>query len=128
MNKTRLEAFSDGVIAIIITIMVLELKVPQRAEWTDLVTPAAVYAFDLMMCAIAYVILQRHIIRLHGKDSVLAQAVDSDTKGKISPMVDIAGVPVALLGYIWAAGALLIAVALIWFIPDSRIERKLTSE
>ena len=128
MNKTRLEAFSDGVIAITITIMVLELKVPHGAEWADLVTPVAIYAFDLMMCAIAYVTLQQHIIRLHRKDSVLAQAVGSDTKGKVSPMVDIAGVPVALLGHFSAAGALLIEVALIWFIPDSRIERKLTSE
>jgi uncharacterized membrane protein len=88
----------------------------------------AVYAFDLTMCAVAYTILQMHIIRLHGNESVLAQAVGSDRKGKISLAAYVAAIPVALLGYAWFAGALLIAVALIWFIPDRRIETKLNHD
>jgi uncharacterized membrane protein len=83
----------------------------------------AVYAFDLMMCAVAYVVLQMHIIRLHGRDSVLAAAVGSDRKGKISLTAYVLAIPMALFGYAWLAGVLLIAVALIWFIPDRRIEK-----
>ena len=190
MNKNRLEAFSDGVIAIIITIMVLEMKVPHGAAWADLgklgpvflsyvlsfvnvgiywnnhhhmlhavkrvsagilwanmhllfwlslmpfttgwmgenhfaALPVAVYAFDLLMCALAYTVLQNRIIKLHGGDSALAQAVGSDTKGKISLFAYIAAIPIALLGWSWLAGALLIAVALMWFIPDRRIAKVL---
>jgi uncharacterized membrane protein len=193
MNKTRLEAFSDGVIAIIITIMVLEMKVPHGDAWADLIKlwpvflsyvlsfanvgiywnnhhhmlhavkrvsggilwanlhllfwlslmpfttgwmgenhfaplPVAVYAFDLMMCALAYTLLQVQIIRLHGTQSVLASAVGKDLKGKISLATYIAAIPLALLGYSALAGALLIAVACIWFIPDRRIETQLTHE
>jgi uncharacterized membrane protein len=188
MGKGRLEAFSDGVIAIIITIMVLEMKVPHGDDWGALAKlwpvfisyvlsflnvgiywnnhhhmlhavkhvnggilwanmhllfwlslmpfttgwmgenhfaalPVAVYAFDLMMCAVAYVVLQMHIIRLHGRDSVLAAAVGSDRKGKISLTAYVLAIPMALFGYAWLAGVLLIAVALIWFIPDRRIEK-----
>ena len=187
MGKSRLEAFSDGVIAIIITIMVLEMKVPHGAAWADLsklgpvflsyvlsfvnvgiywnnhhhmlhavkrvsagvlwanmhllfwlslmpfttgwmgenhfaALPVAVYAFDLMMCAVAYTVLQARIITLHGDDSVLAKAVGDDLKGKISLAAYAAAIPLALFDYSWLAGALLIAVALIWFIPDRRIE------
>jgi uncharacterized membrane protein len=192
MGKGRLEAFSDGVIAIIITIMVLEMKVPHGTEWADLSKlgpvflsyvlsfanvgiywnnhhhmlhavkrvnggilwanmhllfwlslmpfttgwmgenhfaplPVAVYAFDLLMCALAYIVLQSLIIKLHGGDSTLAQAVGRDTKGKISLAAYVVAIPVALLGWPWPAGALLIAVALIWFIPDRRIARALES-
>jgi uncharacterized membrane protein len=188
MGKGRLEAFSDGVIAIIITIMVLELKVPHGDTWADLgklgpvflsyvlsfvnvgiywnnhhhmlhaaqrvnggilwanmhllfwlslmpfttgwmgenhfsALPVAVYAFDLLMCGVAYTLLQAQIIRLHGGESALAQAVGRDTQGKISLAAYLVAIPLALLGYAWLAGALLIAVALIWFIPDRRIER-----
>ncbi len=190
MNKTRLEAFSDGVIAIIITIMVLELKVPHGAAWADLAAlgpvvlsyilsfvnvgvywnnhhhmlhavkqvngrilwanmhllfwlsllpfttgwmgenhflpaPVALYAVNLLMCAVAYFSLQRQIIALHGKDSLLANAIGGDTKGKVSLAAYLIAIPMALLGYSWMAGALLVAVTLIWFIPDRRIEKAL---
>ena len=188
MGKTRLEAFSDGVIAIIITIMVLEMKVPHGEAWADLAKlwpvflsyilsfvnvgiywnnhhhmlhavkkvngailwanlhllfwlslmpfatgwmgenhfaplPVAVYAFDLMMCAIAYVILQQQIIKLDGKQSVLGSAVGADRKGKISLAAYVIAIPLALYGNSLLAGALMILVALIWFIPDRRIEK-----
>ena len=190
MGKGRLEAFSDGVIAIIITIMVLEMKVPHGDTWSELgklwpvflsyvlsfanvgiywnnhhhmlhavqrvnggilwanmhllfwlslmpfttgwmgenhfsPLPVAVYAFDLLMCAVAYTLLQARIIKLHGADSALAQAVGADTKGKISVAAYVIAIPLALVGYSWLAGALLIAVALIWFLPDRRIEKVL---
>ena len=193
MNKTRLEAFSDGVIAIIITIMVLEMKVPHGDQWSDLLKlwpvflsyvlsfanvgiywnnhhhllhaakkvngpilwanlhllfwlslipfttgwmgenhfaplPVAVYAFDLLMCAVAYTILQKQIIRLHGNASVLASAVGSDRKGKLSLAAYVTAIPLALAGFGGLAGALMIAVACIWFIPDRRIENKLNQE
>ena len=188
MGKGRLEAFSDGVIAIIITIMVLEMKVPHGGTWADLTAlgpvflsyvlsflnvaiywnnhhhvmhavkrvngrilwanmhvlfwlsllpfttgwmgenhfasaPVALYAFDLLMTAIAAVILQRQIIALHGNESVLARAIGGDTKGKISLAAYLLAMTLALLGYSWVAGSLLIMVALIWFIPDQRIEK-----
>ena len=188
MGKGRLEAFSDGVIAIIITIMVLEMKVPHGQAWADLTAlgpvflsyvlsflnvaiywnnhhhvlhavkrvngrilwanmhvlfwlsllpfttgwmgenhfasaPVALYAFDLLMTAIAAVILQRQIIALHGNESVLARAIGGDTKGKISLAAYLLAMTLALLGYSWVAGSLLIMVALIWFIPDRRIEK-----
>ena len=190
MGKGRVEAFSDGVLAIIITIMVLEMKVPHGGAWEDMAAlgpiflsyilsflnvgiywnnhhhllhavkrvngrilwanmhllfwlslmpfttgwmgenhfsaaPVALYAFDLFMCAIANVILQRQIIALHGNDSVLAIAIGGDTKGKISLLAYLIAMTLAMLGYSWVAGALLIMVALIWFIPDQRIERVL---
>ena len=188
MGKGRLEAFSDGVIAIIITIMVLEMKVPHGQAWADITAlgpvflsyvlsflnvgiywnnhhhvmhavkrvngrilwanmhvlfwlsllpfttgwmgenhfasaPVALYAFDLLMTAIAAVILQRQIIALHGNESVLARAIGGDTKGKISLAAYLLAITLALLGYSWVAGSLLIMVALIWFIPDQRIEK-----
>ena len=187
MGKTRLEAFSDGVIAIIITIMVLEMKVPHGETWADLAKlwpvflsyvlsfvnvgtywnnhhhllhtvkkvtggilwanmhllfwlslmpfttgwmgenhfaslPVAVYAFDLMMCGVAYTILQLQIIKAHGEQSVLGDAIGSDHKGKISLAAYVIAIPLALYGNSLLAGALLIMVALIWFIPDQRIE------
>jgi uncharacterized membrane protein len=190
MNKNRLEAFSDGVIAIIITIMVLDLKVPRDDTWGELIKlwpvflsyvlsfvnvgiywnnhhhmlhsatkvngailwanmhllfwlslmpfttgwmgenhftslPVAVYAFDLLMCAAAYTILQMQIIRLHGSESVLARAVGRDAKGKLSSMTYCIAIPLALFGFCWISVALLIAVSLIWCIPDQRIERLL---
>ena len=87
----------------------------------------AAYGFDLMMCAVAYIWLQRRIIQLHGEDSPLSKAVGADTKGKISLAAYALAMLLALFSHPWLAGALLIAVALIWFVPDPRIERVLGS-
>ena len=192
MGKGRMEAFSDGVIAIIITVMVLEMKVPHGSQWLDLAElgplflsyvlsfvnvgiywnnhhhmlqavkqvngailwanmhllfwlslmpfttgwmgenrfaelPVALYAFDLMMCAVAYTVLQIKIIAFHGPESALAQAVGRDYKGKTSLAAYVVAMPMALLGYAWLAGGLLVAVSLIWFMPDRRIEKTLQS-
>jgi uncharacterized membrane protein len=189
MQKNRLEAFSDGVIAIIITIMVLEMKVPHGADlaalkpllpvflsyilsfiyvgiywnnhhhmlhstrrvsggilWANLhllfwlslfpfttgwigenhlaPTPSAVYGFVLLMAAIAYYILQRAIIRDQGRDSLLAAAIGSDWKGKLSPALYLIAIPCSFLSP-WIASSLYVFVALFWLIPDRRIERVL---
>jgi uncharacterized membrane protein len=189
MQKNRLEAFSDGVLAIIITIMVLELKVPHGVEldalkpllpvflsyvlsflylgiywnnhhhlfnstkhvsggilWANLhllfwlslfpfttgwmgenhlaPTPTAVYGFVLLMAAIAYYILQRAIIAEQGPDSLLAAAIGGDWKGKLSPVLYFAAVPLAFVNP-WISGGLYVFVALMWLIPDPRIERVL---
>lgn len=191
MGKTRLEAFSDGVIAIIITIMVLELKVPHGAELTDLkelwpvflsyvlsfanvgiywnnhhhllhtvgrVTggmlwanlfllfwlslmpfttgwmgvnhfatwPVVIYAVNLLLCAIAYTILQQSIINAQGRKSAIAQAVGAGFKEKISLASYLVAIPMAFYAS-WISGALLFAVALVWLVPDKRIEKALSS-
>jgi uncharacterized membrane protein len=189
MKTTRLEAFSDGVLAIIITIMVLELKVPHAAElaalkpllpvllsyvlsfiylgiyWnnhhhlfqaTELVSggilwanlnllfwlslfpfttawmgenhlaaiPTAIYGFVLLMAAIAYYALQRIIIAKEGRESLLAQAIGRDWKGKLSPLLYLAAIPIAFISP-WIAGGLYVLGALLWLIPDPRIEHEL---
>jgi uncharacterized membrane protein len=189
MGTGRLEAFSDGVLAIIITIMVLEMKVPHGADidalrplvpvllsyvlsfvylgiywnnhhhmlhvtervggsvlwanlhllfWLSLIpfvtgwmgenrfapTPTALYGVVLLMAAIAYFILQRTIIAIHGRGSLLAAAVGSDLKGKISPVLYLIAIPAAFV-HTGIAGGLYVAVALIWLVPDRRIERTL---
>ena len=187
MGKGRLEAFSDGVIAIIITIMVLEMKVPHGTEfsalepllpvfvsyvlsfvyvgiywnnhhhllhaahkvdgrvmWANLhllfwlslfpfvtgwmgenhfaATTVALYGVVLFMAAIAYTILVRALIALHGKDSALAAAIGSDFKGNISLVIYAAGVALSFV-FSWLGFALYVLVAVIWFIPDRRIEK-----
>src|SRR5574337_1480701 len=187
MGKGRLEAFSDGVIAIIITIMVLELKVPTghsledllplgpvmlsyvlsfvyvgiywnnhhhmlhtcervtgRVLWANLhllfwlslfpfVTgwagenrfaagPVALYGVVMLGAAIAYFILTRVLITLHGRDSVLAAALGKDFKGKISVVLYATAIPLAFVNS-GIAAAIYIAVAIIWLIPDRRIEK-----
>jgi len=189
MKTTRIEAFSDGVLAIIITIMVLELKVPHAVElaalkpvlpvllsyvlsfiylgiywnnhhhlfqateevsggilWANLhllfwlslfpfttawmgenhlaATPTAVYGCVLLMAAIAYYILQRAIIARQGRESLLAQAIGKDWKGKLSPLLYLAAIPLAFVSS-WIASGLYVFVALLWLIPDPRIEREL---
>jgi uncharacterized membrane protein len=192
MEKDRLLAFSDGVIAIIITIMVLELKAPHGAAWSDLATlapgffsyvlsftfvaiywnnhhhllhtltrvngmilwanthllfwlslipfatawsgenhfapvPTAVYGIALLMPAIAYYLLQKAIIGLEGLDSTLARALGRDVKGKISPVLYVAAIAFAFVNP-WLSVAIYMAVAVMWFIPDRRIERTVGAE
>lgn len=189
MKTTRLEAFSDGVIAILITIMVLELKIPHGSDfeslkpllpiflsyilsfiylgiywnnhhhllqaadstngiilwanlhllfWLSLIPfttgwmgenhfaslPTAIYGINLLLAAIAYEILQMQIIKHHGKDHVLAEAVGKDWKGKVSLILYLTAIPSAFLNQ-WISGILYIIVAAIWLIPDRRIEDKI---
>jgi uncharacterized membrane protein len=190
MGSGRLEAFSDGVLAIIITIMVLELKVPHgidvaslgplvpvflsyvlsfifvgiywsnhhhllqaaqnvdgRTLWANLhllfwlslipfVTgwmgenhfapwPVALYGAVLFFAGIAYFILTRALITRHGRDSALAKAVGTDFKGKVSVVVYAVAIPLSFVNS-WLACALYVLVAVMWLIPDRRIERVLT--
>jgi uncharacterized membrane protein len=120
MSKGRLEAFSDGVIAIIITIMVLEMKVPHGDRLEDLAPLLPVF----LMAAIAYYLLQQTIIRAQGEDSILKKAVGSDWKGRLSPVLYLVAI-VSTLRSPWIAQAVLVAAALIWLIPDRRIENVL---
>ena len=87
-------------------------------------TPTAVYGFVLLMAAIAYYILQRTIISNQGRKSLLAKAVGSDWKGKLSPVLYLIAIPLAFVRS-WIAGGLYVFVALLWLIPDPRIEREL---
>lgn len=192
MDTKRLEAFSDGVIAIILTIMVLELKVPHEAElsalrpmlaiflsyvlsfvylgiywnnhhhmlavtervsgrilwanlhllfWLSLVpfttgwmgenhfapVPTALYGAVLLMAGIAYWLLQHVIITTQGSDSRLALAIGQDVKGRLSPVLYLIAIPTALVSPL-IAGGIFVAVALIWLVPDRRIERVIESE
>jgi uncharacterized membrane protein len=190
MEKNRLEAFSDGVIAIIITIMVLEMKVPHGGEpaalmpllpvflsyvlsfvylgiywnnhhhmlqltskvngtvlwanlhllfWLSLLPfatgwmgenhferwPTILYGLNLLLCAIAYFVLQTCLIRLQGRDCLLARAVARDLKGKLSPCFYVAGILAAWTAPPWIGMAFFVGVALIWLVPDRRMERAL---
>ena len=84
--------------------------------------PTAIYGAALLMPAIAYVLLQRAIIHRQGTQSVLAEALGSDLKGKISPILYIAGIVLAFVNP-WLSIALYVLVAVIWLVPDRRIER-----
>src|SRR5947208_959202 len=192
MNKARLEAFSDGVIAILITIMVLELKIPEGDTlealrpltpvfltytmsfiylgiywsnhhhmlhatrrvtgpilwanlhllfWLSLIpfvtdwmgenhvaaTPTALYGVVLLMAAIAYWTLQQQILRTEGPHSLLASAIGDDAKGRLSPLLYLVAVGLAFVQP-WLAHAVYVLVALIWLVPDRRIERALTND
>lgn len=85
--------------------------------------PVALYGTVLLPAAIAYFILTRSLIELHGRDSVLAGAVGRDRKGKASIAIYAVAVPLSFLSP-WSAFALYTAVAVIWFVPDRRIERR----
>ena len=189
MSTSRMEAFSDGVIAILITIMVLELKVPHGADlaalspllpvfltyvlsfvflgiywnnhhhmlqatqhingkilwanlhllfWLSLVPfvtgwmgenrfaplPTAGYGVVLLCAAIAYTILQSAIVRHQGQGSKLAAAVARDVKGKLSAVLYVIAIPSAFV-HQWIADGIYVAVALMWLVPDRRIESKL---
>jgi uncharacterized membrane protein len=87
-------------------------------------TPTAVYGFVLLMAAIAYYILQRTIIVQQGPNSLLAAAVGKDWKGKLSPALYLAAIPFAFVSP-WIASSLYVFVALLWLVPDRRIERAL---
>ena len=188
MNKSRLEAFSDGVIAIIITILVLDLKIPLGADlaslkpvfpvfltyilsfvflgiywnnhhhmlhaasringkvlwanlhllfWLSIIPfttgwmgenhfeplPTALYGVVLLMAAVGYTILLRCLIEAEGQDSKLAQAVGKDSKGLLSLVCYAAAIPLSFIA-VWIAWALYVAVALIWMVPDTRIESR----
>jgi len=184
MTKSRIEAFSDGVIAIIITIMVLELRLPEGHDfaalrelvpvflayvlsftnigiywnnhhhtfhavshvggwvlwanlhwlfWLSLMPfatgfmeesgfqpmPVALYAFDLVFCALGYLLLLRALIAEHGRDSDFARALGSDLKGKLSLAAYVLAMPAAFLD-VRISGLLIIGVALAWIVPDRR--------
>jgi len=186
MGKGRLEAFSDAVIAVIITIMVLEMKVPHGESlaslapllpvflsyvlsfvyvgiywnnhhhmlhaakkvsgavlwanlhllfWLSLVPfttgwmgenhfgnlPSVLYGVVLLMAAIAYWILQSLIIAAEGDGSVLKAAVGADWKGKLSPVLYLLGI-LASFWLPWLAQSIYVGVALMWLVPDRRIE------
>ena len=189
MNKGRFEAFSDGVIAVIITIMVLEMKVPHGESlealypvvpvflsyvlsfiyvgiywnnhhhmlhatskvtggilwanlhllfWLSLIpfttgwmgenhyaaAPAALYGAVLLMAAIAYWLLQQLIISSQGPESILRRAVGGDWKGRLSPFLYATAIAMAFVAT-WVSLAIYVSVALVWLIPDKRIERTL---
>jgi uncharacterized membrane protein len=79
------------------------------------------------MAAIAYYVLQRAIIRVQGPDSILKKAIGRDWKGKLSPVIYLAAIPLAFLTH-WIAQALYVAVALLWLVPDRRIERAIVQD
>ena len=86
--------------------------------------PTAVYGFVLLMAGFAYFILQRTIIAQQGKNSLLASAIGKDWKGRASMVIYIAGIPLAFVSP-WISNALYVLVALMWLVPDRRIERVL---
>ena len=191
MPTSRMEAFSDGVIAILITIMVLELHTPKGTSWDALggklsvllayalsfvylgiywnnhhhmlaavrhvtggalwanlhllfwlsltpfstawmsehdfpTTPVAFYGINLLAAAIAYYILQTTLIRADGEGSKLRAAVKTDVKGKVSPVLYCLGIGLTFASR-WAGLAIYVIVALVWLVPDRRVERHLTA-
>ena len=191
MKKGRLEAFSDGVIAIIITVMVFNIKAPEANDasglieclpgiltfamsflylaiywnnhhhmfqattsvngsvmWANLhflfwlslfpfvtswlyqssfsVWPVAIYGFVLWMAGLSYLLIQNCIVRMEGCDSMLRQAIGRDWKGRSSAVCYLAAILVSFLS-VWPAVAIYIGVALVWLVPDGRIEKAIRS-
>jgi uncharacterized membrane protein len=89
--------------------------------------PSALYGVVLLMAAVAYLILQQLIIASQGPDSILKKAIGGDWKGKISPVVYLCGIVSTFL-WPWVAQVLYVAVALMWLVPDRRIEKTLHSD
>jgi uncharacterized membrane protein len=192
VSKRRLEAFSDGVIAILITIMVLELRTPHGTSWAALredlpvllayvlsfvnlgiywnnhhhmlaavsrvsgptlwanlhllfwlslipfatawmsenhfpPVPVAAYGMVLLAAALAYYLLQGRLLSIAGKRSLLASAIGTDAKGKASPVMYCVGIGLSFVNR-WLGLAVYVAVALIWLIPDPRVERTLAAQ
>ena len=84
--------------------------------------PVAVYGIDLLMAGIAYFILTQALLRLHGTDSTLAASIGNDSKGKLSVAIYAVAIPLAFVRP-WIAGACYVIVAVMWLIPDRRIEK-----
>ncbi len=136
MHKGRLEAFSDGVFAIIITIMVLELKVPHGADLAALAPLMPVFLSYILSFAYVGIYWNNHhhlfqaVKHIRGAalwaaESALAKAIGSDFKGKISVVIYAAGLALTFFSP-WLGVALYTAVALLWLCPDRRIEKTLT--
>jgi uncharacterized membrane protein len=129
MSTMRLEAFSDGVIAILITIMVLELKVPNGADWAALEELLPVFLIYVSSFIFIGIYWNNHHHMLHATSRIngkirLAAAVGRDVKGKISPVLYAVAVAAAFV-HQWISDAIYVAVALMWLVPDKRIEREL---
>jgi len=90
------------------------------------VVPMATYGVVLLLAAIAYFILKTAIVNEMGSDSVIAQALGNDTKGKASPILYLAGIVLAFINR-WASLSIYVFVALIWLVPDKRLESKIVS-
>ncbi len=192
MNKARVEAFSDGVIAVIITIMVLEMKAPHGDDleslkpvvpvflsyvlsfiyagiywnnhhhlfhavrhvngrilwanlhvlfWLSLIPfmtawmgenhfhpiPVALYGAVLLFAGLSFVLLTRSLVVHHGRDSALARSIRGDTKGKVSVALYAVAIPLAFVS-VWISCAIYVFVALMWIVPDPRIEKSLAPE
>ena len=150
MSKGRLEAFSDGVIAVIINIMVLEMKAPHGIGFDALrplipiflsyalsfvftswmgenhfaALPVALYGAVMLFAGVAYFILTRTLIAHHGESSDLAAALGRDLKGQVSLVLYAAAIPLSF-AHSWIGCALYVVVAVMWLVPDRRIEKML---
>ena len=84
--------------------------------------PTAIYGVVLLMAAIAYYVLQHAVIAKQGRESLLALTIGKDWKGKLSPALYLTAIPLAFVSS-WIASAIYVFVALLWFIPDPRMEK-----